>query len=79
LRQLTQQRLADIPHRFLTSNGAVATDIVEQAQFYKVSDIVMGKRGNQPLETVLLGSSSQTVLESSPIPVILVEEKKNHE
>lgn len=77
--QLTQQRLADIPYSFITTNGAVAADIVEQAQFYKVSDIVMGKRGNQPLETVLLGSSSQTVLESSPIPVILVEEKKNHE
>lgn len=79
LHQLTQQHLADISYRFLTSNGAVATDIVEHAQRYQVSDIVMGKRGNQPLEAVFLGSSSQTVLESSPIPVILVEQKKNYE
>jgi len=77
--QLTQQYLADIPHRFITHNGVVATNIVEKAQYYQVSDIVIGKRGTQPLERVLLGSTSQTVLESSPIPVILVEETNNDE
>ncbi len=74
LRQLSQKLLADIPYRFTTSNGVVGTEIVETAQFLRVSDIIIGKRGHQPLDKVLIGSISQTVLESSPIPVILVEE-----
>lgn len=78
LRQLTQRLLADIPYRFLTANDIVANAIVETAQYHQVSDIIMGKRGHQPLEEVLLGSNSQAVLERSPIPVILVEEN-NHE
>lgn len=75
LETLTQQHLADISYRFISSNGVVGTEIIGIAQFYEVSDIIMGKRGHQPLEKVLLGSTSQTVLENSPIPVILVEEK----
>ncbi len=34
----------------------------------------MGKRGHQPWEQVLVGSVSQAVLETSTIPVILVEQ-----
>jgi NhaP-type Na+/H+ or K+/H+ antiporter len=79
LQQLTQRLLADIPHRFLTNNGVAATEIIETAQFYNVSDIIIGKRGHQPLETVLIGSVSQSVLENSPIPVILVEERKEND
>ncbi|MFP4132955.1 MAG: cation:proton antiporter [Halothece sp.] len=77
LQQLTQRLLADIPYRFLTANDIVANAIVETAQYHQVSDIIMGKRGHQPLEAILLGSNSQAVLERSPIPVILVEENHN--
>ncbi|WP_083888334.1 universal stress protein [Pleurocapsa sp. PCC 7327] len=35
--------------------------------------MVIGKRGHQPWERVLVGSVSQAVIESSQIPVILVE------
>ena len=73
LQKLSKRLLADIPHRFFTSNGIVGTEIINVAQFYKVNDIILGKRGHQPLENVFLGSSSQMVLENSPIPVILVE------
>ena len=34
----------------------------------------MGKRGHQPWEQVLVVSVSQAVLETSTIPVILVEQ-----
>ncbi|NBD31596.1 MAG: universal stress protein [Cyanobacteria bacterium] len=77
LKQLSQKLLADIPYRFTTSNGVVGTEIVETAQFLNVSDIIIGKRGHQSLGDVLIGSVSQTVLESSPIPVILVEENNS--
>lgn len=74
LQTLTQQLLADIPYHFLIRDGTVSTAILQIAAQYKVSEIIMGKRGNQPREKGLLGSNSQRVLEKSSIPVILVED-----
>ncbi len=37
----------------------------------------MGKRGHRPWEQVLIGSVSQAVLETSPIPVIFLESHEN--
>jgi len=73
LREQTNQLLSDIRHEFITLSGSVPEEIVRVAQARRVSDIVMGKRGHQAWEEVLVGSVSQAVLESSPIPVILVE------
>jgi nucleotide-binding universal stress UspA family protein len=73
LQQQSRRLLADIKYKFLTPSGVVAEEIVYTAQKYNVTAIVMGKRGNQPWEQVLLGSVSQAVLESSSIPVILLE------
>ncbi|MFS8879052.1 universal stress protein, partial [Synechococcus sp. H55.8] len=53
----------------------LAETIVDVAQERQVTDIVMGKRGHRPWEQVLVGSTSQAVLETSSIPVILVEEE----
>jgi nucleotide-binding universal stress UspA family protein len=53
----------------------LAETIVTLAQERQVTDIVMGKRGHRGWEQVLVGSTSQAVLETSPIPVILVEEE----
>lgn len=72
LQELTQQLLADIRHRFLTTAGSVPEAIVQTAQTYGTAEIVMGKRGDRPLEAVLVGSVSQAVLETSPIPVVVV-------
>jgi NhaP-type Na+/H+ or K+/H+ antiporter len=73
----TQKLLADIRHQFITVTGSVPEEIVRAAQHYQVTDIVMGKRGHQPWEQVLVGSVSQAVIENSPIPVILVEDRQN--
>jgi NhaP-type Na+/H+ or K+/H+ antiporter len=71
LEEKTQILLADIRHRFITTLGAVPEEIVKVAEHYQVAEVVIGKRGfnNQ----VLVGSISQTVLETSTIPVIIVE------
>jgi nucleotide-binding universal stress UspA family protein len=67
--------LADIRHQFCLASGPLAETIVTLAQERQVTDIVMGKRGHRGWEQVLVGSTSQAVLETSPIPVILVEEE----
>lgn len=74
LRQQVAQRLADIRHRFVTTPGSVPEDIVRVAQEYGVAEIVMGKRGHRPLEEVLVGSVSQAVVETSLLPVVVVED-----
>ena len=74
LQQLTCQLLLDIPHQFLSVTGSIPEEIIRLAQEYQVTDIIMGKRGHQPWEQVLVGSVSQTVLETSTIPVIVVEQ-----
>ena len=73
LRQLTSQLLLDIPHQFLTITGSIPEEIMRLAQEHQVTDIIMGKRGHQPRSQVLVGSVSRAVIETSTIPVILVE------
>lgn len=72
LRNQTQQLLSDINYQFLTVTGFVPEQIIRVAQEYKATEIIMGKRGHQPWEEVLVGSVSQAAIESSPIPIILV-------
>jgi NhaP-type Na+/H+ or K+/H+ antiporter len=74
LQRQTQTLLADIRYRFITVEGSVSETIVRVAQDYKVDEIIIGKRGHQLLDDVLVGSVSQAVLESSPIPVMIVED-----
>ena len=72
LQALTKVLLADIRHRFVTAAGPVPAEIVKTAQTYDVAEIIMGKRGHRPLTEVLLGSVSRAVIETSPIPIMVV-------
>lgn len=76
LQQQAKKLLSDIKYEFLTVTGAVPEEIIRIAQEYHVTAIVMGKRGHQPWEQVLIGSVSQAVLEASLIPVILLENRE---
>lgn len=73
LRHQVSRILADIRYKFVTANGSVPEEIVRTAQDYGVAEIVIGKRGHRPLDEVLVGSVSQAVLESSTMPVVIVE------
>ena len=73
LKQLTQQHLADIRHQFITTSGSIPTAILRTAQDYGAAEIVMGKRGHRHLKDLLVGSVSRAVVETSPLPVIIVE------
>ncbi|MEB3217638.1 MAG: cation:proton antiporter [Nostocales cyanobacterium 94392] len=73
LENKTLRILADIRHQFIKITGSIPEEIIRVAKDYQVTDIVMGKRGHQTWENLIVGSVSQAVLESSSIPVILVE------
>ncbi|MCF2149271.1 cation:proton antiporter [Desmonostoc muscorum LEGE 12446] len=77
IKQQAKQLLSDIRYEFLTVTGAIPEEIIRIANEFSVTAIVMGKRGHQPWEQVLIGSVSQAVLEASPIPVILLENQQN--
>jgi NhaP-type Na+/H+ or K+/H+ antiporter len=77
LRIQTKQILADIRHQFITAEGTVPEEILRVARESGAGEIVMGKRGHHSLEDVLMGSVSQMVLESSVLPVMVVEERAN--
>ncbi|MBW4461157.1 MAG: cation:proton antiporter [Nodosilinea sp. WJT8-NPBG4] len=74
LRQRAKQCLADIRYRFITTSGSVPEEIVRVAQEYDVAEIVMGKRSDRTLNKALVGSVSQAVLETSLLPVVVVED-----
>lgn len=76
IKEQAKQFLSDIRYKFLIVTGAVPEEIIRIAEEYSVTAIVMGKRGHQPWEQVLIGSVSQAVLEASLIPVILLENQE---
>ena len=75
LKQLASRLLLDISYQFISTTGSIPEEIVRIAKEYKVNDIIMGKRGHQPWQKVLIGSVSQAVIATSPIPTIIVEQR----
>lgn len=68
-----RQYLADVRYQVISQPGVIAETILTTAQTYAVTEILVGKRGHRPLAEALLGSVSQTVLETSSIPVLVLE------
>ncbi|WOB45026.1 universal stress protein [Thermoleptolyngbya oregonensis NK1-22] len=73
LQSQTETLLADIRHRFVTTIGPAPEEIVRVAQEFRVDEIVMGKRGDRLWEVGLVGSVSQSVLETAEIPIVVVD------
>ena len=72
LRDITGSILADIHYKFLVKEGSIPEEIVKLGQEYQVAEIIIGKDNDQ-WDNIWMGSVSQTVLETSPIPVMLVK------
>lgn len=73
LRRQAMQILGDIRHQFIITEGSIPEDIVALAQAHHVTEIVMGKRGHCSLQDRLMGSVSQAVLATSPLPVLVLD------
>ncbi|MEN9216922.1 MAG: cation:proton antiporter [Gloeomargarita sp. HHBFW_bins_162] len=77
LREQTERLLADIRYEFRTQEGAVVETILRTAEAIGATEIILGKRGQRP--ELLVGSVSQTVLESSLFPVLIIEDPRGRE
>ena len=72
IKDLTSIILADIHYKFLVKEGSIPEEIVKSGQEYRVAEIIMGKDNDQ-WDNIWMSSVSQTVLETSPIPVMIIK------
>ena len=76
LRTYAQDLLLDIRHQFVTTNGPIPSAIQRMAEDHNVTEIIMGHRDHKKWQIALTGSVSQSVLGTSQIPVLVIEDKR---
>ena len=73
LRDQVKHTLADIRYQFLIREGVIPETIIRIAQDYGVAEIIVGKRGHRSFQDVLVGSVPRAIVETSSLPVLVVE------
>ncbi len=76
LKRMADQAAVDLPVKIEVREGPPAKNILEAAEECRADYIYMGKRNYTAHERLLLGDTAQSVVENSPVPVILVEKKE---
>lgn len=74
-----KKHLDDEAVQTVLKEGEVADTILKTAKEMDVDIIVMGSHNRKWLESIVLGSQAEDVLEKSPIPVLVVPVKKKDE
>lgn len=77
LKEALELTAGDIPHRLMVRRGNPAETIVEIAESREVNYIFMGKGNRSGVERLLVGDVARMVIESTEIPVILVDSGGN--
>ena len=57
-------------------SGGAADAIVSEARKWKADVIIMGTHGRRGLTRVVMGSDAESVVRTSPVPVLLVRAKR---
>lgn len=63
---------ADVSVEKVLAHGAAAREILKQVEAGKHDLVVMGSRGRGEVRSLLLGSVSHSVLQTSAVPVLVV-------
>lgn len=73
----TEMRNAQIDCTALLIQGYCPDTILSEAQRLKAHLIVMGSHGKNMMKQLILGSTSQAVIQDSKIPVLVIPTKTN--
>jgi len=70
---------ADMEHESEVASGDPAHALVDIIERFECDAVIMGARGMGPLSAAMVGSVSQAVLKSSPVPVTIVRPREEPE
>ncbi|WP_298393548.1 universal stress protein [Flavobacterium sp.] len=74
-----KKHLGDSKIKILIENGEFADVILKTAKHLKVDLIVMGSHSQKWLEQILIGSTTENVLNQTSIPLLIIPSKKKHQ
>lgn len=73
-----KKHLGDSKIKTLVENGEFAEVILKTAKHLKIDLIVMGSHSQKWLEQVLIGSTTENVLNQTSIPLLIIPTKHKH-